>query len=159
VGNLIAVGYDDQATAEQVRDELIQMTKEEILALDDVVVVTRGADGQVELHQPSHTGEGAVGGALMGGLIGLIFFVPLLGMAMGAAGGALGGAMTKGPVDEDFMRSLGDKLQPGKAALIVLVRSATPDKVLPRLGNHDGRVLQTSLSDADEAKLRAAVGS
>ena len=42
--------------------------------------------------------------------------------------------------------------------LIVLVRRSTPDKVLPRLGNHDGHVLQTSLSDADEAKLRAAVG-
>jgi uncharacterized membrane protein len=38
------------------------------------------------------------------------------------------------------------------------VRKSTPDKVLPRLGNHDGHVLQTSLSDADEAKLRAAVG-
>jgi uncharacterized membrane protein len=40
----------------------------------------------------------------------------------------------------------------------MLVRSATPDKVLPRLGNHDGHVLQTSLSDSDEARLRAAVG-
>ena len=94
----------------------------------------------------------------MGGLIGLLFFAPLLGMAMGAAGGAMGGALSQGPINEDFMRQLAGKLEPGRAALIVLVRRSTPDKVLPRLGNHDGHVLQTSLSDADEARLRGAVG-
>jgi uncharacterized membrane protein len=158
MANLIAVSYPDRATAEQVRDELLEMTKEKILELDDVVVITRDSSGKIDLHQPSRAGAGATGGALMGGLIGLLFFAPLLGMAFGAAGGALGGALSHGPVHEDFMRQLGDKLQPGKAALVVLVRKSTPDKVLPRLGNHDGQVLQTSLSDDDEAKLRAAVG-
>ena len=89
---------------------------------------------------------------MMGGLIGLLFLAPFLGMAFGAMG------VSHAPVDDDFVRQLGDRLEPGKAALIVLVRNSTPDKVLPRLGNHDGHVLQTSLSDADEAKLRAAVG-
>jgi uncharacterized membrane protein len=56
------------------------------------------------------------------------------------------------------MRQLAGKLEPGRAALIVLVRRSTSDKVLPRLGNHDGHVLQTSLSEADEARVRAAVG-
>jgi uncharacterized membrane protein len=158
MNNLIAVSYPDQATAEQLRDELVGMTEEKILELDDLVVITRDADGKVDIHQPRRTGAGAAGGALVGGLIGLLFFAPLLGMAFGAAGGALGGALSKGPVNEDFMRQVADKLEPGKAALIVLVRKSTPDKVLPRLGNHDGHVLQTSLSDADEAKLRAAVG-
>lgn len=158
MGNLIAVSYPDRATAEQVRDELIGMTEEKILELDDVVVITRDADGKVEIHQPRRTGAGAAGGALVGGLIGLLFFAPLLGMAMGAAGGAMGGALSQGPINEDFMRQLAGKLEPGRAALIMLVRRSTPDKVLPRLGNHDGHVLQTSLSDADEARLRAAVG-
>ena len=43
MGNLIAVSYPDRATAEQVRDELIGMTEEKILELDDVVVITRDA--------------------------------------------------------------------------------------------------------------------
>ena len=160
MSNLVAVAFPDRATAEEVMATLGRLQTEHAIELEDAVVVTRDDKGKVKLHQSNKLAAGgALGGALWGGLIGLIFFVPLLGMAMGAAGGALGGAMTKGPVDDDFMRSLGEKLQPGKAALIVLVRSATPDKVLPRLGNHDGKVLQTSLSDADEAKLRAAVGS
>jgi uncharacterized membrane protein len=158
MSNLIAVSYPDPATAEQVRGELLQMTEEKILELDDVVVITRDADGKIDVHESSRAGAGAAGGALMGGLIGLLFFAPLLGMAFGAAGGALGGSLSHGPINEDFMRQLAAKLDPGKAALIVLVRKSTPDKVLPRLGNHDGHVLQTSLSDADEAKLRAAVG-
>ena len=52
MGNLIAVSYPDRAAAEQVRDELLEMTKEKILELDDVVVLTRDADGKVEIHQP-----------------------------------------------------------------------------------------------------------
>jgi uncharacterized membrane protein len=68
-----------------------------------------------------------------GGLIGLIFLAPLLGMAVGAAAGAAGGAMADYGVDDRFMKELGEKLTPDSAALIVLVRSMTPDKILPNI--------------------------
>jgi uncharacterized membrane protein len=39
------------------------------------------------------------------------------------------------------------------------VRKATPDKVLDELKGSGGKVLKTSLSDADEAKLQAALNA
>ena len=92
MNKLVAIAYPDTATAERVRAELVEATKERLLQLDDAVVVERQPDGKVKLHQAMSTsGAGAAGGALWGGFIGLLFLAPLIGMAVGAASGALAG--------------------------------------------------------------------
>src|SRR5450631_2713876 len=94
MSDLVAIAYPDQATAERVRGRLGEAIKSRILELDDAVIVTRGQDGKIKVHQSrSPVGAGATGGALWGGLIGLLFLAPLLGMAIGAAAGAAGGAL------------------------------------------------------------------
>jgi uncharacterized membrane protein len=156
LSDLVAIAYDDVPTAQQVAGNLGQAVKEHLIEIDDLVIVERKQDGKVKLHQPSTTGLGAASGALWGGLIGLLFFMPLLGMAFGAAGGALGGAMSDSGVDDDFMKRLGAELEPGGAALIVLVRNMTPDKILPEI-KIPGTVIQTSLSNDDEQHLQEAL--
>jgi uncharacterized membrane protein len=79
-------------------------------------------------------------------------------MAIGAAAGAAGGALADSGVDDDFMKRLGAELEPGKAAVIVLVRSVTADKLLPEIKEH-GTVIQTSLSDENEQGLRDALAN
>ena len=158
MSNLVAVAYPDAATAEEVRGELMIAMKEHLIVLEDAVVVVRGDDGKVKLNQAVSTaGAGAAGGALWGGLIGLLFLSPLLGMAIGAASGGAAGALTDVGVDDNFLKELGNKLTPGSAALIVLVRDSTPDKVIPRISQYGGHVLQSSLSDDAEAELDAAL--
>jgi uncharacterized membrane protein len=156
MSDLVAVAYDDVAQAQRVAGNLGEAVKQHIIEIDDLVIVERKQDGKVKLHQPSMAGIGAAGGALWGGLIGLIFFVPLLGMAVGAAAGAASGALADSGVDDDFMKRLGTELDPGKAAVIVLVRTVTADKVLPEIKEH-GTVIQTSLSSEDEEALRSAL--
>jgi uncharacterized membrane protein len=159
MSTLVAIAYPDRETAEQVRRTLLEMQKEHIIEVEDMVVVTRSDEGKVKLHQSaSVAGAGAAGGALWGGLIGLLFLAPLVGMAVGAAAGGAAGAMTDFGVDDNFMKDLGTNLQDGGAAVIVLVRRSTPDKVLPRIKEYGGHVLQTSLSHDAEDDLRAALG-
>ena len=158
MSTLIAIGYPDAETAEKVRQELIQATKEHLVTLEDAVVVIHGDDGKIKLDQAiSTTGAGAAGGALWGGLIGLIFLAPLLGMAVGAASGALGGKMTDVGVNDNFMKELGAQLQPGAAALIALGQSEARDKLLERIKPYGGHVIQTSLDSESEERLRAAL--
>lgn len=158
MSTLIAIGYPDAQTAEEVRGVMIEATKEKLLDLQDAVVVEHRSDGKIKLHQAvSTTGAGAAGGALWGGLIGLLFLAPLFGMAVGAASGAVAGKVTDAGVNDDFMKQLGAKLPPGGAALIALGRSDTPDRVLERLQPFGGEVIQTSLSEEDEARLRSAL--
>jgi len=159
MSTLVAIAYPDADTAERVRGELVQATKEHLLQLEDAVVVVHEPDGKIKLHQAmSTTGAGAAGGALWGGLIGLIFLAPLFGMAIGAASGALAGKVSDVGVNDDFMKQLGAKLPPGAAALIMLGRAEAPERVLERVKPYGGEVIQTSLDTEQEERLRAALG-
>jgi uncharacterized membrane protein len=156
MSDLVAIAYEDLATAQQVAANISEAQKAHVIDLDDLVIVERRQDGKVKLHQPSAAGAGAVGGALWGGLIGLIFFVPLFGMAIGAATGAAAGALSDYGVDDNFMKQLGENLQPGGAAVIALVRKVSVDKVLPEI-KIPGKVIQTSLDNETEGRLSDAL--
>ena len=158
MSNLIAVAYDDVDTAKKVLRELRELSVEHAITLDDAVVAECRPDGKVKLHQSVRPGAmGAAGGAMWGGLIGLLFLAPFLGMAVGAAAGGATGALTDVGVDDKFMKDLASELTPGTAAMIVLVRESTPDKVLPRIQPFGGRIVHSSLSDEAEARLREAL--
>jgi uncharacterized membrane protein len=158
MSNLVAVAYPDEATAGEVAQTLIELQREHSIELDDLAVAVRRDDGKIKLRQSfKPVASGATGGALWGGLIGLIFLMPLLGMAIGGATGAATGAMTDVGVDDAFMKDLGEKLQPGGAAVFVLVRQSTPDKVLPRISQYGGDVIHSSLSQEAEETLQEAL--
>ena len=80
-------------------------------------------------------------------------------MAVGASAGAVSGALTDVGIDDKFMKELAENMKPGSSTLFVLVRKATPDKVLDELKGSGGKVLKTSLSHDDEAKLQAALSA
>jgi uncharacterized membrane protein len=157
MANLVAVAYDDLGTAKQVMGTVGELVREHSLEIEDAVIVEKRHDGKIKLHQPSMAGTGAASGALWGGLIGLIFFMPLFGMAVGAASGAVAGKASDYGIDDNFMKELGENLQPGNAAVFVLVRESTRDKVVPEISKYGGRVIQSSLSDEQEAAFQEAL--
>jgi uncharacterized membrane protein len=154
----VVVGYDDMFKAEEVRIKLMKMQKDYLIDLGDAVVAVKDQSGKVKLHQAVNmTAAGAVSGGFWGTLIGLIFLNPLIGLAVGATTGAVSGALTDLGIDDKFMKDLSGTLKPGSSALFVLVQKATPDKVLEELAGTGGKVLKSSLSHDDEAKLQAAL--
>ena len=160
MSDLIVIAFGDEQTGFEMRAELAKLQKEYLIEMDDVVVVTRDEEGDVKLHQAVNlTGAGAVGGAFWGTLIGMIFLNPLLGAAVGAGAGALSGKLRDIGISDEFMKDLGENLRNGTSALFVLVRKATPDKVLDRLKGFKGKILQTSLTHEKEEKLQAALSA
>src|SRR5262245_32798902 len=160
MSDLIVVAYPEEGTAEKVLDTLTRLRKVQLIDLADACYATKGQDGKVRLHQSVNlTGAAATGGALWGGLIGLIFLMPLAGMLVGAASGAPVGKLTDYGIDDGMMRSLSQQLQPGTSALFVLVRRVTADKVLDEVRGFGGTVMQTSLSNEQEARLKEALAS
>jgi uncharacterized membrane protein len=160
MSNLVAVAYPDEATAREVGQTLMELQKEHSIELEDLAIAVRQDDGKIKLRQTfKPVASGATGGALWGGLIGLIFFMPLLGMAIGAASGAAAGALSDIGVDDKFMKEVGAKIEPGTAALFLLVREATADKVLPEVQPFGGHILQSSLTTEQENALKEALES
>jgi uncharacterized membrane protein len=138
-----------------MRAKLAKLQKEYLIEMEDVVVVTKDEKGKAKLHQAVNlTAAGAVGGTFWGMLIGMIFLNPLLGAAVGAGVGALSGKLSNLGISDKFMKELGETLTPGTSALFVLVRKATPDKVLEELKGFRGKILKTSLTTDKEEELR-----
>ncbi len=160
MSTLVAIGYDDPYKAEEVRLKLRKMQKDYLIDLGDAVVAVKDEQGKVKLHQAVNmTAAGAASGGFWGALIGLMFLNPLLGLAVGAAAGAASGALTDVGINDAFMKELAATLKPGSSVLFVLVRKATPDKVLEEIKGTGGKILKTSLSHEDEAKLQAAISA
>ena len=155
MSDLVVIGFDDEHEAFEMRAKLAKLQKEYLIEMEDVVVVTKDEKGKVKLHQAVNlTAAGAMGGTFWGMLIGMIFLNPLLGAAIGAGAGALSGKLRDIGIGDDFMKKLGETFQPGTSALFVLVRKATPDKVLEELKGFKGKVLKTSLTKDKEAELK-----
>ena len=160
MSTLVVIGYDDPFKAQEVRLMLAKLQKDYLIDLEDAVVAVKDDKGKVKLHQAVNlTASGAVSGGFWGSLIGLIFVNPLLGFAVGAATGAVSGALTDVGIDDKFMKELAGQMTPGSSALFVLVRKSTPDKVLDEIKGTGGKILKTSLSHDDEAKLQAALSA
>lgn len=157
MSTLVAIAYPNEATAQQARAKLAQLQTERLIAMDDAVVAVN-ENGKIRLDQATNlAGAGALGGALWGGLLGLIFLMPIAGAAIGAASGAIGGHFTDFGVEDDFVKDISQQLTPGSAALFILARQITPDKVTAELRQFGGTVLHTNLSNDAEQRLRAAL--
>ncbi len=158
--DLLVIAFPNEQKAEEVRQKVLSMEKEYLITLGDAVVAVRNPDGTVKLNQIFNTtATGGATGACWGALIGLVFMLPLAGAALGAASGALSGALTDFGINDKFMKDLTETLKPGSAALFLLVRKMTTDKVLEGLKGVGGTVLQTSFDKSKDDAIRAALAA
>lgn len=147
MSDLLVIAFPNEEKAEEVRQKLLDMQQEYLIELGDAVIAVRQPNGHVKLNQIFHpTASGAAYGALWGTLIGMLFLMPLAGTALGAAAGALGGALTDVGIDDNFMKEAAQNLQAGNAALFLLIRKMTTDKVLAALQGVGGTVVRPPLS-------------
>src|SRR6185312_5486782 len=155
MSDLIAIIYPSEAKAEEVRQRLFKLQKEYLITLSDAVIAVKTDAGQVKLNQlVNTTAIGAASGSFWGLLVGLVFLNPLIGVAVGAASGALGGALSDFGINDSFMKQLAGKIDAWSAALFLLIKNMTADKVLREVKDSGGTVLQTTLDDNKEQKLR-----
>jgi uncharacterized membrane protein len=137
MAELVSVGFDNPQEADRVLTELVRLQREHLIDLEDAVVAIRQPDGRVNLKQSIN-------------MIGV-------GAASGGLSGALSGSLVDYGIDDNFIRQVAETLQPNTSALLVLVRKAQPEKVLADLSRFRGRVLRSSLSPEQEARLQAAL--
>ena len=158
MADLVEITFPSEEKAEEVRQKLLDMQKEYLIELGDAVIAVKQPNGRVKLNQLFNpTASGAVSGTFWGALIGMIFLMPLAGAAIGAASGALGGKLADVGINDRFMRDAAQSLQSGNAALFLLVRKMTTDKVLAALQGEGGIVIRTSFDESKEDALRAAL--
>lgn len=155
-GTLTVWKFPSPQGAQHALTTLEGLQKQELITIHDAAVVTweEGKKRPKTRQATNLAGVGALGGAFWGLLFGLIFFIPLLGAAIGAGIGALTGSMTDVGIDDDFIKSVRDKVTPGTSALFVLTSGAVMDRVQDAFKGQSAELLSTNLSNEQEAQLR-----
>ena len=160
MAHLVVLGVDNRDDAERLFDLAGDLAKQELLQLEDAAYAYRDDRGKVRIHQAvSLTGAGAASGALWGTLIGLIFLMPVAGLAIGAGTGALAGKLADVGINDDTIKQIGGQLEQGRAAVFLLARSATVDRVIEAIKPFNPTVIQTNLTRDREEELVKALQS
>jgi uncharacterized membrane protein len=156
-GSFVVSSHADRQEAEAALAAVEELGREGKIHLADAAVVVRTSEGRVELYQRHDlsVGEGAVGGGTAGVLAGILLGIPIAGPVVGLAVGVGLGAIDRG-IDDSRMRRLGAELQPGQAALCVLVSQADWPSVRERMAPLVGELLVAELTPEAEEALREA---
>jgi uncharacterized membrane protein len=152
---LLAAKYPDQEHAKTILDMLESMHQALTIDLTDAVMVTKEPDGKIKTHETTDvtTRKGAKRGIIAGAVLGVIYPPSLLVTALGGGGiGALWGKIKDSGVKHDDIKDLADSLQPGQAALIVLVSDTTAEATQRALGSYEGEVVNKLYSEEDFVK-------
>jgi uncharacterized membrane protein len=83
--------------------------------------------------------------------------MPVAGLAIGAGTGALAGKLADVGINDDTIKQIGGQLEQGRAAVFLLARSATVDKVIEAIKPFNPTVIQTSLTRDREEELVQAL--
>jgi uncharacterized membrane protein len=153
--HLIAVAYESLDQAERATVAVRDLAGEHGLALRDAAIVVRSAE-HVELRQTRAlaAGEGIVGGGAVGFLLGLGLGIPVAAAVVGMASGG-GWSLVDRGIDDGRMRRLGERLEPGHAALFALAAEIDWERLRQTLDPYGGELIA---SEVDEA-VAAALGS
>jgi uncharacterized membrane protein len=156
---LITMTVKDPESASSAIKSLKKLAKDNAIAGMNAAMVTKDADGKASLKETEDVSprQGALFGAISGGLIGLLGGP--VGTVVGAAAGAVTGRVAAKHIDmglpDEYLRRFSAELQPGSAALIILVDPKWAGQVTDMLAQFEGQLQQQTLSKEITAQLGA----
>ena len=154
---LLAATYADAAAA-QSDYQALKAAEGPDLVIDNAVVMSRDAEGEVTVHEGGVTATS--GGAVLGGATGLVvgLFAPplLLATAVGAGIGAVAGELTKRHQEKKLGMDLEEVMPPGTSALVVIIDDLYADRVDKALDKATKRVSK-AIDSGDYEKLSKAL--
>ena len=133
---VIIAAYPTIEPATKDFDQLVQLVKDKKVKTDGMILVKKDAEGNLSVSETGdHLGRKGMGwGGAVGFLVGLAAPPLLASVAVGAAAGALVGKFAKQKVVSGMEEGLGDKLKPGTALILAIVREEdrlTAEMALP----------------------------
>ena len=150
---LYAATYDDIADAESDYEAVFDLHALGAIGTFDSALIRKDEDGKVHVTKTEKpTQHGAWTGAGVGALVGLVFPPALLGSAIvGASAGGLVGHL-RGGISRGDLKELGDELEGGTAAVIVIGESKIEEQ-LEKAVKRANKLIEKELdAEADDLK-------
>ena len=159
--DLYIATYSDPEAAQEDWDDIKQLARDGVITVDGLVLVSRGADGKIDVKDNAHdVGRGAALGAVGGAIVGLIFPPAFLASAaVGAGIGAGAGAIVDRRDKNEIKADVEDVLPPGSSGIVALFEEQWVEEVEKALAKADRVSTHEIDSDsADQVKASAASG-
>jgi uncharacterized membrane protein len=154
---LIVAAFDDAERAAQVLEELRDLERSGDLALVNVALLVKDAEGRAQLKE---TGDvrapgGALFGAIVGGLVGLLGGPAgaIVGAAAGAATGGLAAHSLDLGFDDTLLKEIQDGLPAGSSAIIALIAHEWVERLISKLEALEARLYRQALKAEILAQL------
>ncbi len=146
-----AAAFPGKHEAERALDALEELQHESVVLLNDAVIVVRTSKG-VKLHQQRQVsiGEGLVAGGVLGVIVGLLIGYPVIAPIAGMVCGVIAGLFFDSGIDDARIRELGERLEPGQAALCIQVTTADWELLQERLAGHTADLIVAEVTPDPE---------
>jgi uncharacterized membrane protein len=158
---LYAAIYDAIPDAEADYEAVFDLHAAGAIGTFDSAVIRKEEDGKVRVTKTEKpTQHGAWTGAGVGALVGILFPPALLGSAIvGAGAGGLVGHLSRG-ISRGDLKDLGDELQAGSAAVIVIGESKIEEQLEKAMARAKKLIEKEIDAEAEELKREIeAVGT
>jgi uncharacterized membrane protein len=160
---ILAIVLDKPTRAEQVLLALAHLQGEGKVQMHDAVIVAKDAEGRSRTIETVDVtpAKGALAGTWWGFLGSLLIGGPVAIAAVvgGAAAGALYGKLVDRGLEDDWVKSMADWIDPDSSALLLLVESGFDTAVVEELKRFEGtgEVAYTTLPEGTKADIEAAL--
>jgi uncharacterized membrane protein len=120
---IVAAAFTSQDGAEQALKQLKEAKAAGLVAIDNVAVLTKDADGKLDIKEPTDWGggRGAVVGGVTGAALGVLAGPVGWAIGLGALVGGLAAKLRDSGFSDERLRKLGGSLKPGTSALVAVV--------------------------------------
>jgi uncharacterized membrane protein len=148
MSELIVFAFENETGAKELETGLVAAQAEQGLRVNDATLVVRLEDGRPVLnHAVNLVGRGSLGGIFWGFILALVFWTKWWGLSVGGALGDLG-------LDDEFVKEVGEIVEKGKSALLILVEDGMVAAALNVAGEYNPQVMQTTFSEEDQKVLQ-----
>ncbi|MEM7093839.1 MAG: DUF1269 domain-containing protein [Actinomycetota bacterium] len=160
---LIAIRFDHPLKAQECLLAMLRIAQAEVIKIEDAAIIDKDDNGRIRLLQSKdiNPGQGASAGGLYGSLIGVIGgpLGMLAGGALGAAAGGLWGKLRDIGIDDDHMKDMGERINPGENLLFLLLERIDQDSFSREMRRFDGQLFESTAPDALDAKLEESLAA
>jgi uncharacterized membrane protein/sporulation protein YlmC with PRC-barrel domain len=156
---MVALVLDDPAKADEMMAFVRDLHARGTIRIRNAAVLAKAPDGTITVKERHDLDakNGAVGGMVLGGVLGLMTggIGIVAAPAIGAGVGAVTGRLADRGFDDTFLKSLAERLQPGRAGILLIVQSEWRVPLHEALKGRGGVILQQELTDRLIAELTA----
>lgn len=159
---LVVFTLDSKEQARQLLKRLNEMDiADDNIEITEAAFATKISPGRVKLEQFNDldAGRGALGGGTIGLVAGTVVAGPLgaaVGSVVGAAVSGLYTRLRDSGVNNNFMKEVSDKLEPGKTDLFIVYNGVLSDEMLATLRDFDANLSYGTLPEEAMTALASA---